>query len=132
MSWNTTEVAFFNLATALLVGIVTYRLNIGKEKRQAIRDFRKKLGTLRSKVERQNEENIADLYHASVPDIQGDVAAIYRERFFRHRLKLAAEAFSGIKRHEINKRAGEGGLGIEFETGRKRILEAIDALAEAL
>lgn len=117
-----------------LAGIwIGHRLNLRREKRQSIRDFRRKLGVFRSKVERQPGEWLAELYNGIVPQIQGDVSALGGDFCCGYRaLKKRTDAFSSIPRSEINKKVGDGGLGIEFETGRKRILEAIDAINEAL
>lgn len=109
-----------------------HHLNLRREKRQAIREFRRKLGILRSGFERQPEDHLFELYHNSVPKIQGDVAAMKSDlRCGYPKLRGAADAFAGIKRHEIEKPVADG-LGTEFETGRQRILEAIDALERAL
>lgn len=103
-----------------------------REKRHAIREFRRKLGTLRSEFERQPANHLFELYHNFVPKVQGDIAALRSDMCCGYQaIRKAGNAFAGIPRHEIEKPVA-GGLGTEFETGRKRILEAIDALEKAI
>jgi hypothetical protein len=133
MSWNTTAVTIFNAAFTLVGGFVAHRLNLGRERRQALREFRMKLGELRSKFERQPDDGLVELHHKCVPVIQGHVAALKQDIVCGYgRLRTATDVFCGIQKNEIRKEVGPMALAVEYQTGRKTILEALDGIENAL
>jgi len=125
-------IALYSSVTGLLGVYIGHRLNLGRERRQMIREFRRLLGNWRSGFERQPAENIFELYNISVPKIRGSVSALKGDLCCGYqKLRRAADTLTGIPLQEIEKPVA-GGFGVEFETGRKRILDAIDALEKAI
>jgi hypothetical protein len=123
------------LSGGAMGAIITWIVTDRRERRKNVREFRRKLGTIRSGFERIADVHIFELYDNTVSKLQGDVAALKEDfccRSHQYRvLRRAADAFASIPRSEIEKGVA-GGLGTEFETGRKRILEAIDEIEKAL
>jgi hypothetical protein len=129
--WLKVFIGFFGGGTA--GSLITWLATNRRERRQLIRDFRRKLGTVRSGFERQPAKDLFNLYHDTVPRLQGDVAALKGDlsrRSYR-RLRGAADAFAGVARQEIQRPVADG-LAIDFETGRQRLLQAIDEVEKAL